>query len=68
MKKFIENIRNGFSAAREDDERGDLVQMIMIIAAVVVMVGIVMFLLWEAIKDQANDTSDAIKNGTVKIK
>lgn len=64
MKNFVTNLKNGFKSVREDDERGDIVQTLLIIVIFVVIVVAVGKLLWPVIQGQAEKTADTINDGT----
>lgn len=65
MKGFLANLRDGFNAVREDDERGDIVQTLIIIALLVVAaIFVFRVFLWPAIRGQAEVTSEKIGTST----
>lgn len=61
MKNMVQKFRNNLNNVRED-EAGDVVQNVLIIAVFVIIVGIVGKVLYTAISDQGNRTSNCIKN------
>lgn len=61
MKNMVQKFRNNLNNVRED-EAGDVVQNVLIIAVFVIIVGIVGKVLYTAISDQGNRTSSCIKN------
>lgn len=68
MKGFLANLRDGFNAVREDDERGDIVQTLIIIALLVLAtIFVFRVFLWPAIEEQAVNTSDHIRNSPADV-
>jgi Kef-type K+ transport system membrane component KefB len=67
MKNLASRLKNNFNAMQEDDERGDIVQTLLIIVIFVVIVVAVGKLLWPVINGQANKVSKEIKNGTNQV-
>lgn len=70
MKNAMMKFKNNFNSVREE-EAGDVIQNVLIIAVFVVIVGIVGSILYKAVTDQANKTSGCIttignKPGTAK--
>lgn len=61
MKNMVQKFRNNLNNVRED-EAGDVVQNVLIIAVFVIIVGIVGKMLYTAISDQGTRTSKCIKN------
>lgn len=64
MKNFVANLRNGLTSVREDDERGDIIQTLLIIVIFVVIVVAVGKKLWPVINGQADKTATTIEDGT----
>lgn len=64
MKNMVQKFRNNLNNVRED-EAGDVIQNVLIIAVFVIIVGIVGKVLYDAIKAQSGRTSNCIsKVGT----
>lgn len=59
MKSLMQKFKSNLDATRQD-ESGDVVQTVLIIAVFVVIVVVVGKLLFEAITQRANKTSDCI--------
>lgn len=59
MKNALMKFRNNFDSVREE-EAGDVIQNVLIIAVFVIIVGIVGGILYKAITDQANNTKNCI--------
>lgn len=66
MKKFINNIKAGFSA-RQDDERGDITQTIIIIAVMAAAAIAILAIVWNAIKGQGDRTAEQIDQVDTKV-
>lgn len=64
MKSLMQKFKSNLDATRQD-ESGDVVQTVLIIAVFVVIVVVVGKLLFDAIQTRAEDTSDCINNVSV---
>lgn len=59
MKNMIQKFKNNLDTVREE-EAGDVIQNVLIIAVFVIIVGVVGKLLYDAITKQGNKTSNCI--------
>lgn len=59
MKNALQKFKNNFDTVR-NEEAGDVIQNVLIIAVFVIIVGIVGKILYDAITKQANTTSKCI--------
>lgn len=59
MKKALENFKNKFDTVREE-EAGDVIQNVLIIAVFVIIVGVVGKILFDAITKQGDSTGKCI--------
>lgn len=59
MKNALLKFKNNFDTVR-NEEAGDVIQNVLIIAVFVIIVGIVGSILYKAITDQANATKNCI--------
>lgn len=59
MKNALQKFKSNFDTVR-NEEAGDVIQNVLIIAVFVIIVGIVGSILYKAITDQANATSSCI--------
>lgn len=61
MKTLMQKFKNNFDTVREE-EAGDVIQNVLIIAVFVIIVGFVGKLLYDAITKQGNATAKCISN------
>lgn len=61
MKKMVQKFRNNLNNVRED-EAGDVIQNVLVIAVFVIIVGVVGKILYDAIKGQGTATSKCINS------
>lgn len=59
MKKMVQKFRNNLNNVRED-EAGDVIQNVLVIAVFVIIVGVVGKILYDAIKSQGDATAKCI--------
>lgn len=59
MKNALQKFKNNFDTVR-DEEAGDVIQNVLIIAVFVIIVGIVGSVLYNAITEQGDQTADCI--------
>lgn len=59
MKTLMQKFKNNFDTVREE-EAGDVIQNVLIIAVFVIIVGFIGKLLYDAITTQGNKTADCI--------
>ncbi len=59
MKNALKKFRNNFDSVR-NEEAGDVIQNVLMIAVFVIIAGIVGSILYKAITDQANNTKNCI--------
>lgn len=62
MSRFINNLKAGITS-RETEERGDIVQTMLIIGIFVAIVVVVGRILWSSISNQAEKTGGLIEDG-----
>lgn len=59
MKKMVQKFRNNLNNVRED-EAGDVIQNVLIIAVFVIIVGVVGKLLYDAVTKEGKETATCI--------
>lgn len=66
MRNVIDRWKGNFAAMNEDDERGDIVQTLLIIVGFVLITAAVIKFLWPVISGKAKQTGDVIDGTTTE--